>query len=253
MKMNNDQFTIEEQTLITRLSHAPQADLPAEAFENIRQQLWEEVDKLSSPTPNEASSTLSVKWIVLAIVAILIAMIIGIFVLQALSEDENDLATAIQTIVPSETVPNADTEATEDADTSITDMPIEVTEDVSAASPTAQASDLSETAHIIIEGSIQSMGIDSIQIFDTEIQVDPANPILMEIRIGDTIRVEGDISIEDNLIMIVAINITVINSTIIEVQSPTTNQPTGGGGLPSNCRRTPKGKVTCRGRSSRRR
>lgn len=99
---------------------------------------------------------------------------------------------------------------------------------------------------IVIEGPVQAINVSSIVIFDIEIEVDSSDPILIQIRIGDTVRVEGESSFEGNTFVIIAINITIVHSTLIVIHSV---GPTGVViyvSLPSSCKRTKKGKVTCK-------
>lgn len=122
------------------------------------------------------------------------------------------------------------------------DPPVEITEE--PPQPTSPIVIIGDAPIIVIEGPVQAINITSIVIFDIEIQVDPADEILTQIRIGDTIRVEGQSSIENNIIIIVAINITIIETTVIIINNPgTVFVPVG---LPANCKRTKKGKVTCK-------
>lgn len=102
---------------------------------------------------------------------------------------------------------------------------------------------------IVIEGPVQEININTIRIFDIDIEVNPADPILTQIRIGDTIRIEGQSSFEGTIIIIVAINIVIIETNIVVINNPVYIVP----GIASNCRTTPRGRVTCRGsrRSSR--
>lgn len=103
---------------------------------------------------------------------------------------------------------------------------------------------------IIIEGAVESITINTITIFDIDIEVDPGDPILTEIRIGDTIRIEGISSFDGLTIIIIAVNITIIETTIIIINNPVFIAP----GIPSNCRVKKSGKITCKGsrRGSRR-
>lgn len=64
---------------------------------------------------------------------------------------------------------------------------------------------------IVIEGPVRQINITSIQIFDLTIQVAPDDPTLSRLRVGDVVRVDGDFSVTNNTVIIVAINITVIN------------------------------------------
>lgn len=69
---------------------------------------------------------------------------------------------------------------------------------------------------IIIEGPVESIGISVITIFGIEIEVDPDDPILMQIEIGEVIRIEGIGDFEDGVLVIVSVNITVVNIIIID-------------------------------------
>ncbi|GEM_PF-2420918 len=121
--------------------------------------------------------------------------------------------------------------------------------------PTAVATADSTTGVpiIVIEGPVQAINVTSITIFDIDIQVDPASTVLTQIRIGDTVRVEGASSFDNNTIVIVAVDITIIQTTLVVVQNIIVD---GGGSivyvpsLPSNCKRTRNGKVTCRKKTS---
>jgi hypothetical protein len=72
---------------------------------------------------------------------------------------------------------------------------------------------------IIIEGPVQAININIITIYDFEIIVDPADPILTIIRVGDIIRVVGDIDDfdddEDTTIVIIAITVIVVDVDIV--------------------------------------
>ncbi|MAS37382.1 MAG: hypothetical protein CL610_25500 [Anaerolineaceae bacterium] len=67
---------------------------------------------------------------------------------------------------------------------------------------------------IIIEGPVQAININIITIFNIDIELDPNDPILLEIEIGDIVRVEGTSTTSGNTIVIVAINIIIINIDI---------------------------------------
>ncbi len=76
--------------------------------------------------------------------------------------------------------------------------------------------DVDQPAIIIIEGPIQAININIITILNINIEVDPNDPILLTIKVGDTIRVEGMPTSDGDTIIIVAINITIINIIIVE-------------------------------------
>ena len=54
---------------------------------------------------------------------------------------------------------------------------------------------------------MQAINVNVITIFDIDIQVDAADPILTEIEIGEIIRVEGSVNTEGDTIIIVAVNL----------------------------------------------
>ncbi len=64
---------------------------------------------------------------------------------------------------------------------------------------------------IVIEGPVQAININIITIYGINIEVEPDNPILTQIQIGDVIRVEGTSTLQGNTVIIVAINIVIIN------------------------------------------
>jgi hypothetical protein len=107
-----------------------------------------------------------------------------------------------------------------------------------SSSPTA-----GNPAIIVIEGPITAINNNIITIFDIDIQVGIDDPILTIINVGDIIRVEGENTFEGNTIIIVAVNITIIQSTVIIINNG------GNGGtetvLPPGCKITKKGKIKC--------
>ncbi|MGB7339489.1 MAG: hypothetical protein WBC91_11410 [Phototrophicaceae bacterium] len=116
---------------------------------------------------------------------------------------------------------------------------------VVASTQVAQNPDINtDEPLIVVEGPVQSITINTITIFDIDIQVDPADPILTQIRIGDTIRIEGVSSIDSNIIIIVAVNITIIETSIIIFNNNTTVYIVPG--IPANCRVKKSGKITCK-------
>ncbi len=99
---------------------------------------------------------------------------------------------------------------------------------------------------IVIEGPVQAINVTSITIFDIDIEVDPADEVLTQIRIGDTVRVEGESSFEGNTIVIVAVNITIVQTTLIVVQNYAPGVVYVPAALPPNCKRKKSGKITCK-------
>ena len=83
--------------------------------------------------------------------------------------------------------------------------------DTDSANYTVNNGDIEGPVIIIIEGPIQAININIITIFNINIEVDPNDPILTQIRIGDVIRVEGTSTNVNGTIIIVAVNIVIIN------------------------------------------
>lgn len=89
---------------------------------------------------------------------------------------------------------------------------------------------------IVIEGPVQSININIITIFNIDIEVDAADPILTDLHIGDYVRIAGNTHFESGTIIIVAVTVVIVNVVIV----------VDGGWLPANCKRTKKGKITCK-------
>src|SRR5690606_34306347 len=75
--------------------------------------------------------------------------------------------------------------------------------------------DVDQPVIIVIEGPIQAININIITILGIDIEIDPNDPILLTIKVGDTIRVEGTPTSDGGRIIIVAVNITIINIVIV--------------------------------------
>jgi hypothetical protein len=73
---------------------------------------------------------------------------------------------------------------------------------------------------IVIEGPIEEIDVNIITIFDIDIEVDVNDPILRNIRIGDVIRVEGDMTGDGTTIVIVAVTIVIVDIDIVVVGAP---------------------------------
>lgn len=101
---------------------------------------------------------------------------------------------------------------------------------------------------IVIEGPVEAISVNFITIFDIDIEVDPTDPVLTQIRIGDTVRVEGESSFNNNTIVIIAVNITIVQTTIVVINNPSPGVvyiPS----LPPSCKRNKSGKVSCKKQS----
>lgn len=148
-------------------------------------------------------------------------------------------------------VPPVTPATTEEPDTPVTteepDMPV-TTEEPDDGSVVIN-NNVSIESYIVIEGPVEAISVDFITIFDIDIKVDPSDPVLTQIRIGDTIRVEGESDFSNGTVVIIAVNITIVQTTIVVIHNPSPGVvyiPS----LPPNCKRTKKGKVTCKQKSN---
>lgn len=108
---------------------------------------------------------------------------------------------------------------------------------------------------IVIEGPVTQINVNVITIFNMNIELDPVDPLLLRIRVGDHLRVEGNVRGSGTTIVIVAVNIIIVNPIIV-VTGPV-YQAGGPVVIPVGCKLTGRGngRIRCkgsgRGRSSR--
>jgi hypothetical protein len=103
--------------------------------------------------------------------------------------------------------------------------------------PIATALEDDDDTVIIIEGPVTQININIITIFDINVQVSLDDPILKDLKVGDLVRVIGHASFDNDTIVIIVVNITIINIIVIDTNP--------GPGLPAGCKITPKGKIHC--------
>lgn len=77
--------------------------------------------------------------------------------------------------------------------------------------PTVTLSPMSLPATLIIEGPVQAIDGDIVVIYDIEVEVNPNDPILTIIQVGDPVRVEGILGTEGNEIIVIAVSVTTID------------------------------------------
>lgn len=143
---------------------------------------------------------------------LLAVMIIGGGILLAIISNQPDhvLIPPTETSLPTIThTPSPTTTAT--ATPSATPSP---TNTALPATPTPVA-EVVQTADappplIVIEGPVEDMTDNTITVFDTIIEVEPDNPLLDAITIGDVVRVEGDYITRDAIIVLNAVTITFV-------------------------------------------
>jgi hypothetical protein len=68
---------------------------------------------------------------------------------------------------------------------------------------------------IVILGPVVGINDNVITIYNFDIELDPEDPVLTVIQVGDVIRVEGGIAEEGDTIVIIAINIIFINVDVV--------------------------------------
>jgi uncharacterized repeat protein (TIGR01451 family) len=67
---------------------------------------------------------------------------------------------------------------------------------------------------IVIEGPVESININIIVIYGMEIELDPDDPILLVLKIGDWVRLEGGTSDDGDVTIIVAVTVVIINVNV---------------------------------------
>ena len=238
--MSEVQFSPVEQALIERLQNAPQPRLSSDKAAAIRHQMLASVDAGTIPPRTFLNSRQ------LLIIAVGLAFAIVVLVILILPQDNRtDENASPATVVPTSTIPT---------ETVVPTMTSPVTAEATAAIhtetaiPTLQATQVTETPilqpsdvvdpAVLIEGPISEIDVNSIIIFGIVIQIND-NTVLSDLQIGDFVRVEGQTIIIGETVMVNAITIVIVNI-----------EETGGGsiegGLPPSCKRSKKGKITCK-------
>jgi hypothetical protein len=89
---------------------------------------------------------------------------------------------------------------------------VEATLEVTPEATTEPDEDLPVT--IVIEGPVDAININIITIYNINIQLNPDDPNLNIIQVGDIVHVDGDTEQSGNTIIIIAINIVIVNVDI---------------------------------------
>ena len=66
----------------------------------------------------------------------------------------------------------------------------------------------------MVEGPVEAIIVNVIVIYGIEIELDPDDPILTVIEVGDTVRVEGSVTEQDGVTVIVAVTVVIVNVEI---------------------------------------
>jgi hypothetical protein len=240
--VNNDNFTPQEQALIDRLGRAPQPELSPSALDSIHARL---MDALDNPPPviNESPGGLPVSTpVIVAAVAIVVVLVTVIIIsISNPPAPEQPIITPSQTALPSATpepsltpitptvtpslVPTS-TFAAEIISTveftptaTLTNTPTLTLTTVPASTTPTVTADVNPV--IVIEGPVQSINVNIITIYNINITIDPADPLLTTVKIGDNLRVEADF--QANTTLIVAISVTYVNTETVN-SNPNTGE-----------------------------
>ena len=216
--MSNDKFTFAEQKLIARLQNAPQKELANATIEAIHNKILLAVGTPvpRSDVPAKASITkLPIYIIVASGVAIVVVLSIVVILFSGMTSNVNNEADA--TVVPN---------------MSETPEPISASPNPEKATPTPLQTEV--PVIVVIEGPVSAIQANIITVFEVDVQVDETHPVYNQIQIGDTLHIVGEAIISGNTVIIIAIDIV-----IQEIESPSIE-------LPPNCKRTTKGKITCK-------
>lgn len=213
-----EQFTPEEQNLITRLQNAPSTELRPDAFEAIRLKMLDAMNLPPAPAP---APTPTIPPVYLVGVAVLIGVVLIAGIVIGISLNQPTTPTPVPTELHSATVPvqviptvqptltltptveataELTVEPTPEATAELTAEPtLEVTPEVTLESTPESV--------IIIEGPVDEIRDNIIVIFGIEILIDPSDPILGIIEVDDIVHIEGTQGVE----VIVAITIIIVD------------------------------------------
>jgi uncharacterized membrane protein YgcG len=209
--MNDSDFTPQEQELINRLENAPQSDLSPEPFNAIRTRILDGMDSLpieNNPPRLGRSTPMSAP--VMAAIAAVLVVVIGVSVLLLNQPQIIVTPTTVPVTLPSATiiVPSA----TFIAPTAIPTVEITVTESTSVpaqittpeVTPEISLTPTLESV-IIVEGPVQTITANVITIYGIDIALNPDDPLLTVIVVGDVLRVEANYDTTATVIVAVTV------------------------------------------------
>jgi hypothetical protein len=171
----SDEDPLVDMALQLSASPPPEPISPA-AKARIRSQVLNAYRQQGTPSPHASFQVVSVKrWFAVGIAAM--AVLIGALVLVREVSDTLKTSSNITTEpIPTDTVP-----------------------------PTA--SPLPTT--LVIEGVVEAVDANTITVFDMDIEIEPTNPILAEIQVGDHVRIVGEWMDSGDTTIIVGVSIVI--------------------------------------------
>lgn len=117
-------------------------------------------------------------------------------------------STPTATIQPTETATNTpEPTATSTIAASNTPLP---TEDISVL-PTITPTLTTQPGMVVVEGPVESINGNIVVIYDIEIEVDPNDPILAVIQVGDHVRIEGTVGVVGSTVVVIAVTVVVVD------------------------------------------
>lgn len=91
---------------------------------------------------------------------------------------------------------------------------------------------------VVIEGPVENINLNIITISNTKVEVNINDPILTSIKLGDVLHLEGKPVIINNILIVKAINVVVVENNVIIIDN-------GAEPVPPGCKVTKKGHVKC--------
>lgn len=252
----DDHFAPEEQAIIEQLRNDPRPRLKPEVANAIQQRILNEMDATFSPSPSTAPGwSLPVPpWLVIAVVVI--GVIAFILLARGMSQPvPRQTTTSVPSLIITQTpaasptgtlTPQPTGTTTASPTDTFTPQPTATATPLPSQPPTvevtaeATADSGADATILVIEGKVQKITVNAITVLDIDVQVQPGDPILSQLHVGDSVRVEGKAVQQGDTIVIIAVKITIIDST--RVTPPVPGNP---GGLPPNCKISKNGKIKC--------
>jgi len=211
--VNDPEFTSQEQELIERLANAPQPSLNPAAFEMIRARMLDAMDAPqldSSPRLPGRPTPINIP----LIAALAAVLIVGVGIILLVANPPNQPTTitpltAVPTAIPTFTpIPPTSTLLPEIVATVVpsptviqivTDDPAEPTSEVTVISPSTATLE----PVIIVEGPVEAIEENIVTIYGIDIVLNPDDPLLAVIQVGDVLYIEADYAEDETQIVAV--------------------------------------------------